>query len=141
MFEVGQLVKISDDIASHIEEYAIPPKGRFMGGCIGRVSETSDEYQSAVLSIKGGEIWIPYALLSITDESLASFSCYERFHHSPLAAEGEEKLLANIDGNLETAKFVVEALLICTEDSEGVVRDGEGKVICVKSPKGAWQFV
>ena len=138
VFNIGQFVMVDDLIAA--DDGIVTPKGKHLGGCVGKIKIIDEKLRAAILDIKGGETWVSYSYLAPADESsFRRFSCHERYHHSGFMREGEEKLLGEVFGNLATAKFVVYALLICTDDSEGVIRDENGNVVCIKAPKGDWQ--
>lgn len=139
MFSIGQWVEV-DSLISSANDGIVSPKGRRLGGCVGKIKMIDENLRAAILDIKGGETWVPFSYLASADESsFCRFSCYERYHHCSFMKEGEEKLLGEVFGNLATAKFVVFALLICTDGSEGVIRDESGNVVCVKAPRADWK--
>ena len=138
MFKIGQTVIVSPEIANAGVGTIVTPKGKRLGNCIGKIKEVSEKYSAATLDIPGGETWIPFEFLSATSDETQHFVCYERYHHSGFCPEGFEKKLADVHGSIATACYVVDALLICTEDSDGVVYDAEGKRVAERPPKGAW---
>ena len=140
MFKIGQTVIVSPEIANAEVGTIVTPKGKRLENCIGRIKEIDEKDNSATLDVPGGHTWIPFEYLSATTDEVRHFSCFERYHHSSFKPEGFEQKLCEVDGCLATACFVVDALLICTDDSDGVVYDAEGKRVAERSPKGAWKI-
>ena len=138
MFKLGQTVIVSPKIADVGVDTIVTPKGKRLGNCIGKIKEIDEENNAATLDIPGGETWIPFEFLSATPDEVRHFSCFERYHHSSFKPEGFEQKLGEVDGCLATACFATDALLICTDDSDGVVYDAEGKRVAERPPKGAW---